>query len=148
MPQVKSDIYAVVIESLYHAWNQQKQRYEETPPADQKQLFAEINAIKQMNLPIIIIDYLPPYQRNQAASLASNIAQQGMIPWITNNALDQIYINKIQNVKRDILILVDDENNTPTRFTPAFMILGYDTRIPGLHSKIHRSQQYYYAANR
>ena len=62
LPQVKSDIYAVVIESLYHAWNQQKQRYEETPPADQKQLFAEINAIKQMNLPIIIIDYLPPYQ--------------------------------------------------------------------------------------
>lgn len=124
LPQVHSDVYAVVIESLYHAWNQQKHEYEETPLTEQKWLLAEADKIKKMNLPVIIVDYLPPDQQAQAVELAKSIGQKGMIPWITNNSLDKIYIKKIHDVQREILVLFNNDNNFPTRFVPSFRFLG------------------------
>ncbi len=127
LPTVRSDVYADVIESLYHAWNQQNLKYEDTALATQKELLTEINLIKQMNLPIIIIDYLPPDQQQKAAILARDIAQQGMIPWITNNNLDTLYINKMNganNQLREILIVVNTVNKFPTQYTPSFSFLG------------------------
>lgn len=124
LPHLQTNVDGVVVESLYNAWNQQKNKYEETPLSDQKILLAEIDKIKAMHLPVIIIDYLPPDQEVKAMTLATNIAKQGMIPWITNNSLDKIYINKSENIKRKILVLFNTQNNFPIRFAPAFWFLG------------------------
>lgn len=124
LPRVHSQVYAIVIESLYHAWNQQKQRYEETPLTEQKQLLAEIDKMQQMHLPIIIVDYLPPNQQDKAQDLTDQITKQGLIPWITDSTLQKIYIPKIQELSRQILIVFNTEKKIPIQFVPALRLLG------------------------
>ena len=124
LPRVQSQIDAVVIESLYHAWNQEKKAYEDTPLAEQKKLLTEIDKIRQMQLPIIIIDYLPPSQQSKAPYLAQKIAEQGMIPWITNNLLHEIYIKKIQEVPRKILVMFTNDDKLQIQFIPALRYVG------------------------
>ena len=118
LPKVHSQVNAVVIESLYHAWNQATLSYDVTPFADQKILLSEINKIKQLQLPIIVIDYLAPKEHSKAENLAHQISQQGMIPWITDKNLQSFYIKKITNIQRKILILFSDENKLPVQFIP------------------------------
>lgn len=111
LPQVHSQVDAVVIESLYNAWNQAKRIYENTPLADQKMLLEQISKIKQMQLPIIIIDYLPPAQQNKAQGLADTLIQQGFIPWITDSSLQELYLNKAREVPRKILMVFRNQAN-------------------------------------
>jgi polysaccharide biosynthesis protein PelA len=109
LPYIHADIYAVLIESLYHAWHQKERSYAETTPAERKLLFAEINKIRAMNLPIIIVDYLPPSQKNKAKELATQLSNQGFIPWITDSTLQAIYCRKDPEIQRQILIAYDHE---------------------------------------
>ncbi len=124
LAQVRKEAYAVVIESLYHAWIQENHRYEDTSLAEQKLLLNEIDKIRQLQLPIIIIDYLPPSQQARAHALSHQIAQEGMIPWITDNLLQAIYIKKVQDVKRQILILFTNERKLPIQYMPALRYVG------------------------
>lgn len=124
LPKVHAEVDAVVIESLYHAWNQQKLSYEVTPLADQKQLLTEIDTIRQMQLPIIVIDYLPSSEQAKAPLLANQIAKLGLIPWITDSSLQAIYIKKIQEVPRKILVLFTNEDKSQIQFLPAPRYIG------------------------
>lgn len=124
LPQVHGQIYAVVIESLYNAWNQEKKRYENTLQSEHAYLLTEINKIKQWQLPIIIIDYIPPSKSKDAQMLANNLKKQGLIPWITDRTLQSIYIDKTQTIVRNILIIYAYEKNVPVRFADAFNYLG------------------------
>ena len=134
LPRVHSQIYAVAIESLYHAWNQAKKIYELTPLAEQKILQNQIDKIRQMQLPIIIIDYLPPSQRAKAQHLSAQLANQGLIPWITDSTLQQNYIKKTEEVPRKILMMFDDDNNLPIQYAPVLRyiapILEYRGYVP------------------
>lgn len=127
LPQVQHQIDAVVIESLYQGWYQEKNAYKETPPQDQKYLWDEITKIRAMNIPIIIIDYLPPDQQQRAQQLAEKLSQQGFIPWITNNQLHQIYLKSqfetLHVLPRKILIVYTDENKLPIRFIAPLRII-------------------------
>jgi uncharacterized protein (TIGR01370 family) len=109
LPQLHAEVDAIVIESLYNSWNQAKGAYEPTPKTDQSMLANEINKIRKMQLPIIIIDYLPPDQENKAQALADTLQKQGFIPWITDKSLQAIYLQKIQTIPRKILIVIDDK---------------------------------------
>lgn len=122
LPYIHSDIYAVLIESLYNAWHQQERAYEETPPAERKQLFEEINKIRAMNLPIIIVDYLPPNQQYKAKELAEQLSKQGFIPWITDSLLQSIYIRKYPEMQRQILVAYT--NKLPVRFGAPLQFVG------------------------
>jgi len=110
LPYIKSDISAVVIESLYNGWYQDKKIYQKTPLSDQKFLFEEIKKIKEMNIPIIVIDYLPPKEQSKASELATQLSKQGLIPWITDKDLKQIYIKKLERMPRKILVLFSEKH--------------------------------------
>ena len=116
LPRIHSDINAVLIESLYNAWHQDKRAYEETPQKERDQLFVEINKIRAMKLPIIIVDYLPPSEKDRAPILADSLAKQGFIPWITDSLLQSIYIKRFPELPRQILIAFTDETKLPIRF--------------------------------
>lgn len=118
------EIDAVVIESLYHGWNQAKQQYEPTSQADQTKLFQEIDTLNAMHLPVIIIDYLPPEHSDQASTLANHIKQQRMTPWITDKSLQHIYLPKPNLFARQVLVLFSHEQNIPLMDTPAIRYLG------------------------
>jgi uncharacterized protein (TIGR01370 family) len=110
LPKVHSQIDAVVIESLYDGWNQAKNKYEGTSLIDQQTLLREIAKIKELKLPIIIVDYLPPNQKSDAIKLADRISKQDLIPWITDSTLQEIYLNKIKVIPRKILIISSNKN--------------------------------------
>lgn len=112
LDRVASQIDSVAIESLYHGWYQDKLRYATTPISDQKELFKQIDRIQRLNKPIIIIDYLPPSQKDKAPALAAQIVQKGIIPWITDKSLQEIYIKKSQGISRNILVMFSDEKKT------------------------------------
>jgi len=124
LPQVHNDINAVLIESLFNAWHQDIRKYEETPLAERNQLFAEINKIKAMKLPIIIVDYLPPSQKDKAKVLAEKIANEDLIPWVTDSLLQSIYLKKFDELPRKILIIFSNDSHLPTRFGPAVRFIG------------------------
>lgn len=129
LPKLAPLVNAVVIESLYQAWNQAKHRYEKTAPLEQQMLFNEITKIKQMNLPIIIIDYLSSDDPQKVIALQNKIKSQGLIPWITNHDLDKIYpdttVNQIQKpLAREILVLYANQTKLPLFYVPAIRYLG------------------------
>ncbi len=119
LDRVAPQIDAVVIESLYHGWFQEKSSYASTPLAEQRHLLTEIEHIRRLKKPVIIIDYLPPSRRDKAAELAAQIAQQGLIPWISDKSLQEIYNNPYQNVPRKILMMFSDEKKLPIQYIPA-----------------------------
>lgn len=100
LPQVYPQVDAVVIESLYRAWNQASRSYENTAPFEQNMLFGKIREIQAMDVPIIVIDYLPPNQQDQAQALADKIAAQGLIPWITDSLLQKIYLKNTKPCRK------------------------------------------------
>lgn len=110
LPKLHSQVDGVVIESFDNAWNQAKRAYEHTSAADKRMLLDEITKIKQLQLPIIIIDYLPQNEEAKAQALADVISKQGMIPWITNNTLDALYMKKLRVIPRDILVLFNNKD--------------------------------------
>lgn len=120
LPNVHTQVDAVVIESLYDSWNQAKRIYEKTSAEDTRMLWTQINKIRQMQLPIIIIDYLSPEQKNKAQSLADRLQQQGFIPWITDYSLQELYLKKIQEVPRKILIILRHKNDLPIEWVSDF----------------------------
>ena len=124
LPEAHADVYAVLIESLYNGWYQEQGKYLQTPAKEHAQLFEEINKIRAMNLPIIIVDYLPPGEKNKAKVLSNQLAQQGFIPWITDQSLQQIYINKFVQTPRKILVVFTNETASPIRFSSALRFIG------------------------
>lgn len=139
LPQVHNQVDEVVIESLYNAWNQAKHIYENTSAADQKMLWDQINKIRQLQLPIIIIDYLPPAQQNKAQGLADALAKQGFIPWITDSTLQELYLNKIREIPRTVLIIIRYKTFLPFLYIANFgrvniilEYLGYRTQYLNL----------------
>ena len=134
LPQVRTQIDGVVIESLYHAWNQAQQRYELTSKVDQDLLFQEIARLKQLQLPIMVIDYIAPQNQAKAPLLYKQLSQQGLMPWITDKQLSSFYIKTIKPVHRTILVLYSSEEHLATQFIPVLRyvatILEYMGYIP------------------
>ena len=80
-PDVSDHAYALAAESLYHGWNQATKQYVEVSEEDRKWLLAQLATVQQTyHLPVIIIDYLPPKERQAARTLAHTIQDLNMIP--------------------------------------------------------------------
>lgn len=124
LPQVRRDINAVVIESIHHGWNQQKQVYETTSVKEQSLLLTEISKLRAMNLPIIGLDYLPPSQQDKAQTLANQMTQEGLIPWISDNKLQQIYLHKPFKQSRNILVIYSEEKTAPISSSAVLRYVG------------------------
>lgn len=124
LPYVHADVHAVAIESLYHGWNNAKGRYEKTSLKDQEMLYKEIAKIRQMNLPIIIIDFLPPSKKEKAPELAKKLVNEGFIPWITNSDLTALYLGSAKPFLREVLLLYTNKQHQEMMFIPIIRYVG------------------------
>ena len=112
LPQVHDEVYAVAIESLFQKWNGEKQLYEEVSKPDRDWLMSKINTLKDSyHLPVLIIDYVAPKQRELARQTAQRISDLGLIPWVSNSALDMLGVGAIEVMPRKILFLHNGANN-------------------------------------
>jgi polysaccharide biosynthesis protein PelA len=134
MDRIATYLDAVAAESMYQGWDNAKQQYVSVSENDRNWLRKTLNTIKSTyNLNVVILDYLPPAQRESARKTARKIEQDGFIPWVSNPSLDYMGIGLLEAIPRKVLLLYDSKiedknliNIKNHRFVaPLFEYLGY-----------------------
>jgi hypothetical protein len=106
LPEVAPLIAGMVAESLFRSWETGQKVYGEVSAQEREELLAELrNARDRYHLPITVIDYVPPGQRELARATARRIAALGMTPWVTERALATLGVGVVELVPRRILAL-------------------------------------------
>jgi hypothetical protein len=89
LPQVASLTVGVAVESLFCGWDPTRQRYRPVSDTERAWLLERLREIRnEYSLPVIVIDYLPPDQKDLACRIARRIAKLGFTPWVANWSLD------------------------------------------------------------
>ena len=123
LPQIAPHVSAVAAESLYKRWRARERRYDDVPPADREWLLARLAEVRdRYRLPTIAIDYLPPREREGRRETAARIASHGIVPYVTDGALESIGVGTIETMPRRVLVLhdhppeYDEATSDPQRF--------------------------------
>jgi len=108
LPKVSELCAGVVAESLFAGWDQGKKEYRPVAEKDRAWLLARLQQVhNEYRLPVVVIDYVAPAQREQARKIAKQIRGLGFIPWVTNPSLDFLGVGSVEVVPRRILALYD-----------------------------------------
>ncbi|MDR5740486.1 bifunctional glycoside hydrolase 114/ polysaccharide deacetylase family protein [Caballeronia sp. LZ016] len=123
MPRVHDLAYAVAFESLYRGWDQANRRYVAVPEADRQWLLAQARTLRERYaLPVLSIDYCPPSDRECARDAIDKIRQQGLIPYVTDGALQTvgsgIPSRPDASASRTILVVQDVQPGANLNVTP------------------------------
>ena len=109
LPQVHTAAYAVAAESLFQGWDAGRKAYRPVPPADREWILTQLRKCQtEYKLPVIAIDYVPPNNRALARETAKKIRALGIIPWVTNPALDMMGVGQVEVVPRQVLAIHDE----------------------------------------
>lgn len=131
LPAIAKYVHEIVIESLFDGWDAANQRYVRVSESDRAWLTARMTEVQaRYHLPITVIDYRPPAQREQARDTARRIAQLGYKPWVCNHQLDDIGIGALEIMPRRVYVLSEDADAdvraAPARWlAPVLEQLGY-----------------------
>ena len=118
IPQLPGKVQMVAAESLYRAWNARTGRYEEVPEDDRAWLLGQLRTIQERDhLPVLVIDYAPPQDRELARRTAEKIAADGFIPWVTDSDLSSVGIGSIEPVARRVLVLYNADESPSLRYS-------------------------------
>ena len=109
LPEVNSLAYAVAAESLYQGWDAGQQQYREVPAADRDWILAQLRKCQtDYKLHAIAIDYVPQTNRSLARETANKIKALGIIPWVTNPALNMMGVGHVEVIPRQVLAIHDE----------------------------------------
>ncbi len=110
LPEVSGLAVGMVAESLFHGWDPAGKRYAQVGEQDRAWLVGRLQEARdRYHLPVTVIDYLPPQQRDLARQTARRIADLGFTPWIANPALDYMGVGAVEVMPRRILVLYDGQ---------------------------------------
>lgn len=96
-------INGVIAESLFRGYDGKK--YYKVSEKDRKWLINKLNYVKSKNIPVYVVDYVKPNERELAKTLSEKIKKLGFIPYITNKDLSIIGISDIQIFRRKVLVI-------------------------------------------
>ncbi len=109
LPAVHKEAFAVVAESLFQGWNAGKKAYVDVPQADRDWIWGQLKKCKEeYGLPVVSIDYVAPKNRKLARETAKKIRALGVIPWVTNPALDMMGVGQVEVLPRQVLAIHDE----------------------------------------
>jgi len=98
----------LVAESLFSGWDPNSSRYKKVSFNDREWLLDKLEMVRdKYDLPVTVIDYLPPGQREQAQQVAEQITEQGFTPWVSTPQLDTMGVGALDLVPRKVLFLYD-----------------------------------------
>ncbi len=142
LPKLQTPIDGVVAESLYRTSDASGLRYTEVDPAQTVALEQRLTEARtRYNLPVTVIDYVPPTQMEARRETARRILRAGFDPWVTVPQLDEVGVGSVEIVPRHISLLYKS-NATSTvlhdavvLIAPVLEYLGYavdylDVRLP------------------
>ena len=114
LPQVHDLAFAVAAESLFQRWNLPHKKYQTVSNKDRDWLLEQLNLVRQeYRLPVLVIDYVAPEQRELARETAGRIRELGFIPWVSNPELNLLGVGGIEVMPRKILMI---HNSADTEF--------------------------------
>ncbi|MEJ2380268.1 MAG: endo alpha-1,4 polygalactosaminidase [Gammaproteobacteria bacterium] len=126
-------VIGVAAESLYRGWDQRARQYVAVGHGHSQELLKQLDRVRKLGLTAIAIDYLPPAERARAQRLARRIESHGIVPYVSNAALDIVGVSTITPLPRRVLMLydgTDDTMNNNLNWYAAMPLnhLGYATR--------------------
>jgi len=111
--RLQGQVLAVAAESLFRGYSEAKGGYYEIDPSDREWLLGKLRQVRDLGLPVIAIDYLPPGARQQARELAEKIKELGFIPWVADKDLASLGVGSLEVLPRKILGLYDGRGGDP-----------------------------------
>lgn len=106
LPQVHGLVMAVAAESLFAGWDPAAGRYRPVAEQERSWLINQLNQVtSNYRLPVVVIDYLPPGERQQAREVAERIRALGYIPWVANPELSLLGVGTLEVMPRKVLML-------------------------------------------
>lgn len=120
VPAVRDKIVMVAAESLFQGWDAGKQQYVEVPAADREWLLGQLNKVRdESRLPVLAIDYVAPGDRPLARATAERIKALGIIPWVSDGALQSLGVGAVEVVPRKVTIIYDSQEAAALNYTNA-----------------------------
>ncbi|EAU68081.1 putative signal peptide protein [Stigmatella aurantiaca DW4/3-1] len=117
-PEAAPFAAGVVAESLFTGWNAAANRYEPVAEKDRAWLQERLTHLHERHgLPVTVIDYLPPSEREQARTVARSILALGFTPYVTNASLDTLGVGPLEVVPRRVLALYDGAEGAAVQST-------------------------------
>lgn len=124
LPDLPADVVdAVAVESIHAGWDAQRQVYRPVPDEDRDWLASHLQPLRDKNIPIVAIEYLPLERRDEARKLASRLLDEGFLPYVSTPALDTLGLGSIEVQPRRIALLYDPREGSLSR-TGGFRSLG------------------------
>lgn len=106
LPLVPGLPCAVAAESLFSRWDPLRRAFGEVPAADRDWLLGKLRAL---DVPVIVLDYLPPSRRDEAREVARRIDALGFVPWVAQPAFDRLGVGAVEIVRRRVLALTEGD---------------------------------------
>lgn len=126
LPAIHGEVFMVAVESLYQEWDQAQKRYGEVAESERDWILGQLRTVtSQYRLPVIVIDYVPPAQRELARRTARKITALGYIPWVSTPQLDYLGIGSIEVMPRKVLVLYDGRVDPDLRKAPVHRFLDF-----------------------
>jgi len=106
LPDVHGEVYAVAAESLFAGYDSRARQFHSVPSTDHDWLLAQLERVRsEYRLPVIVIDYLPAAERENARQTAQRIAALGFIPWVATPDLTTVGIGLVEAMPRRVLAI-------------------------------------------
>lgn len=107
LPSIASHLDVIAAESLYARWHG-TDGYQAVPENDRAWLLGQLNTARQQyGLEALSIDYVEPTDREKARRVAAQIADHGIIPWVSTPGLDQVGVGLEEVFPREVMLLFD-----------------------------------------
>ncbi len=112
LPRIAPLIDGLVAESLFAGWDAQNRRYGPVSEKDRHWLLARLREARALrpDLDIVVLDYLPPGEREKARELARRIHELGFTPWISSIGQDMVGVGEVEVLPREVLMLYDSRH--------------------------------------
>ncbi len=108
LPSIAPYLDVMAAESLYARWHGGSGGYQAVPDSDRAWLLGQLNTARQQyGLEALSIDYVEPSNREKARRVATQIANHGIIPWVSTPGFDQMGVGLEEVFPRDVMMLFD-----------------------------------------
>ena len=131
-------VAGVVAESLFRTWDYEANGFRAVSDEGSEWLRSRLAEVRdRYGVPIYVIDYVSPADRDLARSTARRIAELGFVPWVTQPKLDVLGVGSVEVIPRKVLVLYDGASEYQVASSAAHQLaslpLEYLGFVPWLH---------------